>query len=142
MTIEAKIDELISALDRNTAAQTNQRPAEAPAKRGRPTKAESEAAAAPGILPVPSIVSGILPVPSVVSPPASPAAHSVQQIAAKVLELVSKTSRDVAVKLLAKHNAPRASDLKPEQYVAFYAEAQSLIDSHTVKAAKPGDDLV
>lgn len=132
MTIEAKIDELISALDRNTAAQTNQRPAEAPAKRGRPTKAESEAAAAPGILPVPSIVS----------PPASPAALSVQQIAAKVLELVSKTSRDVAVKLLAKHNAPRASDLKPEQYVAFYAEAQSLIDSHTVKAAKPGDDLV
>lgn len=131
MTIEAKIDELISALDRNTAAQTNQRPAETPVKRGRPTKAESEAAAAPGILPVPSIVSPpVLPVPSV------------QQIAAKVLELVSKTSRDVAVKLLAKHNAPRASDLKPEQYVAFYAEAQSLIDSHTVKAAKPGDDLV
>lgn len=122
--IEAKIDELIAALNANTAALGGAK-AEAPAK---PKKVKAEAAAEPAPAPAPA------PAPT----PAAPTV-SAKECTDILMEVANKVERAAAIEILKKFGVAKISELKPEHHAEAYALAKAKLEA---KEEIVEDDLV
>jgi hypothetical protein len=128
MSLESKIDELIAALDRNTAAKgatstvVREAPAAAEAPRkgpGRPPKKTEEQVAAELMARVKATEEAAEAQEEVAGPTKADAAKALQELIA--------ANRDEAVKLLAKHNAKSLGGVSPDKYGEFIAEANEIL---------------
>ena len=142
MSLESKIDELIAALERNTAAQG------APAKKGKATAA-TESASTPATSAAPAAsapAAGPSALPaSTPTTPAAPAADApdpkvLVKATEKVIELANNYSRDAAVAILAKRKVTKCSQLDPSQWQPVFDEADEAVEK--AKAASANASLV
>ena len=120
--IEAKIDELIAALNANTAALGGAK-AEAPAK---PKKAKPEAAPEPAPAPAPAPI------------PAAPTVTA-KECTDILMEVANKVERAAAIEILKKFGVAKISELKPEHHAEAYALAKAKLEA---KEEIVEDDLV
>lgn len=154
--LETKIDELIAALDRNTAAR-NGNPADtgavpAPRGPGRPKKTTeaapttgpvTQAASAPAVSPVAAIqpptppLGGAAPVSVPAVEAAGPAPTSAD-LAKLITDLATK-DRAAAVNLLAKYGATALPQLKQNDYAAFAQDVNNVLN---VASGAPAANLL
>jgi hypothetical protein len=141
MSLESKIDELIAALDRNTAVQS-EAPKKVSSKKG--TSEPAPTAASPGAQPA-------TPAPVAATPASQPAAPVVPsepvpdpkvlvKATEKVIELANNYSRDQAIAILAKRKVTKCSQLDPSQWQAVFDEAEEAVEK--AKAASANASLV
>lgn len=138
MSLESKIDDLVAALDRNTAAQG------AAPKKGKaaatPTESASPAQPATPAASAPAASVAEKPVT-----PTTPAAEEPDQKALlkateKVIELANDYSRDAAIAILGKRKVTKCSQLNPDQWQAVFDEADEAVEK--AKAASANASLV
>jgi hypothetical protein len=156
--IETLIQNLVDALNRNTAALTgepvvpgaNAAPEAAPKpRRGRPPAGGHAAEAASpepvAAVPTPAVASVVAVSPAPAAPTATPAAPdqpTFKQVADKLIAVAEGVSRDAAVGLLAKYCAQRAPDVKVEHYAAFITDATALIAAKNAAPPSAGAGLI
>ena len=137
MSLESKIDELIAALDRNTAALTGAKPDTSPAptlakaKVGRPPKSEAdkvaEAKARGAATEAEAEKVDDSKLPGKTMQEVETEAASKAEAGAALQNLIAGGKRSEAVAMLKKYGASSLSGLKPEDYAAFIAEAEEVL---------------
>lgn len=115
--ILAAIEALTAALNANTAARTGEPAATEAPKKTRAQKAVEAAQAAPQPEPTPAPAAATATAPAV----------TMEQAIALTKDL-AKINRDAAVKTLAKHGAPKATELKPEVLPAYVADVMAQLN--------------
>jgi hypothetical protein len=143
MSLESKIDELIAALDRNTAAQGGAQSSDAaPPKKGR-AKAPTESAQPAATPAQPATAPAAQPAQSPAAP-ATPAAGPDPQLLVKatetVIKLANEFSREDAVNILGKQRDGRkgvakCSQLDPKDWQAVLDEAEEAIAKRQAASA-------
>jgi hypothetical protein len=157
MSLESKIDELIAALDRNTAAQGGAVAEEQsePAKRGRKPKNSTESTPPAGATTAPAATAPAASVTTPTQPAASatPAANPqlLTETTAAIVDLANQYDRDGAIAILGKARGPngsrpgvrRCSDLNPLDLQDVLNEAKAAIAAaEAAKAAAASGSLV
>lgn len=130
------LEKLLAAIERLTAALE----AQASGTTAKKTRAQAAVEGAQANIAAGAAQAAAPVATSAASPAAAaPAAGgpTLQDVAAVIKEL-AKVSRDQAVGLLAKHGAPKASELKPETFAAVIAEGRALLNPPPAA----GSDLV
>jgi hypothetical protein len=155
MSLESKIDELIAALDRNTAAQDGTDlvvdSTGVPAKRGRKPKITTKSAPPATTATPPASAPAATGPASVVAPapPAPPPQAVLTQATEVVIKIANEYDRNIAIGILGKVRSGRpgvirCSDLNPLDWVDVLNEATAkLAELEAAKqAAKATASLV
>jgi hypothetical protein len=132
MSLETAIQNLADAINKLADASNGETSAEAPKRRGRPRKVVEEVEAPEADEPVTATKVVAAEKQAAKPVPQSPLMPTFPEVKAKLIEVVTKISRNHCTELCQRHGGSKLSELDPSVYPAIYTEATELLQSADV----------